>query len=175
MVEASSGTRQIACLAAVACTVSLGLCSQAHALEYQFSDGVTIQFQNTFQYSVLERTSPESPYLAAQVNANDGDNNLKAGIVSNRLDLLTKFDISDDGYGFARVPTVDGSSQCFAECIAATYGGLRRRKIGVQKNRNLRNRVTCRHESAHDEVKGMPDLAISGHGARVRDIELLSD
>lgn len=30
---------------------------------------------------------------------NDGDNNLRAGIVSNRIDLLSKLDISDAGFG----------------------------------------------------------------------------
>jgi hypothetical protein len=52
------------------------------------------------QYSLLERTGPESSVFANNPNENDGDNNLRAGIVGNRFDLLTKFDISDNGYGF---------------------------------------------------------------------------
>jgi hypothetical protein len=72
----------------------------AHAFDYQFDNGVDIRFDNTIQYSVTERTAPESPVFANSANANDGDNNLRAGIVSNRIDLLTKLDISDNGYGF---------------------------------------------------------------------------
>ena len=72
----------------------------SYAYEYTFADGVNVQIQNTFQYSVLERTAPVSPVLAANPNADDGDRNLSAGIVSNRLDLLSKFDISYSGFGF---------------------------------------------------------------------------
>jgi hypothetical protein len=77
-----------------------GLARPARAYEYTFDDGINVQIQNTLQYSVLERTSPESPYLAGEINNNDGDNNLRAGIVSNRFDLLSKLDISDNGFGF---------------------------------------------------------------------------
>ena len=72
----------------------------SYAYEYTFSDGVKIQIQNTIQYSVLERTSPFSSEIVKNVNADDGDRNLAAGIVSNRFDLLSKFDISYQGYGF---------------------------------------------------------------------------
>jgi len=72
----------------------------AVAYEYQFDNGVNVQFINTLQYSVLERTAPESSYFQNSINGNDGDNNLNAGIVSNRFDLLTKLDISYQGYGF---------------------------------------------------------------------------
>jgi len=77
-----------------------GLGRPAQAYEYTFDDGVKVQIQNTLQYSVLERTAPESPYLGGEINNNDGDNNLRAGIVSNRFDLLSKLDVSDNGFGF---------------------------------------------------------------------------
>lgn len=72
----------------------------ARAFNTQLSNGVEIEFDNTLQYSLLERTSPEAPAFEFNPDANDGDNNLRAGIVSNRVDLLTKFDLSDNGYGF---------------------------------------------------------------------------
>lgn len=80
----------------------LSLCAMrpSRAFEYQFNNGVSIQLDNTVQYSVLERTAPESSTFSSAINANDGDNNLRAGIVSNRFDLLTDFGISDNGYGF---------------------------------------------------------------------------
>lgn len=94
-----SGKRLLFISSAVT-TASLLLCIPAHAFDVQTDSGVNIRFDNTFQYSLLERTSPESSYLANDPNNNDGDNNLRAGIVSNRVDLLTHFDISEHGYGF---------------------------------------------------------------------------
>jgi hypothetical protein len=84
---------------------------KAQAYEYTFKDGVKVEFQNTLQYSVLERTAPESSLLGGQINNNDGDNNLRAGIVSNRFDLLSKIDISDDGFGF------DASADSFYDTV----------------------------------------------------------
>jgi hypothetical protein len=72
----------------------------AHAFTYQFPNGIDMQFDNTLQYSVIERTQPESSQLSTDLNVNDGDNNLRAGIVSNRIDLLTKFDVSYNDFGF---------------------------------------------------------------------------
>lgn len=76
------------------------LCHPAHAFDVQLDNGVNIRFDNTMEYSVLERTAPENAYLRNDVNNNDGDNNLHAGIISNRFDLLTKFNINYQGYGF---------------------------------------------------------------------------
>ncbi len=91
-------------LSGVACAALLCASRPAHAFNYTFDNGVDVRFDNTIQYSVAERVAPESPALGGNSsyasNTNDGDNNLRAGIVSNRVDLLTKFDISDNGYGF---------------------------------------------------------------------------
>jgi hypothetical protein len=101
-----------------------GFGGAAQAYEYTFNDGIKVQIQNTLQYSVLERTAPESPYLAGEINNNDGDNNLRAGIVSNRFDLLSKLDVSDNGFG------IDVSADSFYDSVynqntqngdAATY------------------------------------------------------
>ncbi len=99
----SNGKRQVL-MSGVACVSLLCAVHAAKAFDYQFDNGLDVRFDNTIQYSVTERTAPVSPYLGGQTgaaqNTNDGDDNLRAGIVSNRVDLLTKFDISDSGYGF---------------------------------------------------------------------------
>lgn len=82
------------------CIFSLSCVPASKAFQYQFDNGVDIEFNNTLQYSLLERVAPENSVLASNINGNDGDNNLRAGIVSNRADLLTKFDISYSGFGF---------------------------------------------------------------------------
>ncbi len=91
-------------LSGVACVALMCSGHAAHAFEYLFDNGVDVRFDNTLQYSVAERTAPLNSYLGGQAgaaeNTNDGDDNLRAGIVSNRVDLLTKFDISDHGFGF---------------------------------------------------------------------------
>jgi hypothetical protein len=87
-------------LAGIALPTFCALAPTARAGNYMFDNGVEINFDNTLQYSVLERTAPESSYFQNQINANDGDNNLRAGIVSNRFDLLTKFDIKYNDFGF---------------------------------------------------------------------------
>jgi hypothetical protein len=83
----------------------------SQAYEYTFNDGIKIQIQNTLQYSVLQRLAPLSPYFADNPNTDDGDKNLAAGIVSNRFDLLSKFNISDQGYGF------DASADSFYDFV----------------------------------------------------------
>jgi hypothetical protein len=103
--------RRTLLLAGTAIILCQGLGRPAVAYEYTFNDGVQVQIQNTLQYSVLERTAPESPYLAAQYNNNDGNNNLRAGIVSNRFDLLSKLNISYNGFGF------DASADSFYDTV----------------------------------------------------------
>ncbi len=83
----------------------------AKAFEYEFNDGTTINFNNTLEYSVGERTSPESPVFQNNPNLNDGDNNLRAGIISNRIDLLSEFNIAKNGFGF------DGSVDSFYDSV----------------------------------------------------------
>jgi hypothetical protein len=83
----------------------------AHAFDYETDSGVDIRLDNTIQYSVTERVAPLSPYLANIANSNDGDNNLRAGIVSNRFDLLSKLDVSYQGFGF------DASADSFYDTV----------------------------------------------------------
>ena len=87
----------MSCCACFALAATVG---RAKAFDYQFDSGVEVRFDNTVQYSLLLRAAPESSYFANNPNMNDGDNNLKSGVVGNRLDLLSKLDISDNGFGF---------------------------------------------------------------------------
>ncbi len=100
MISLSARTRRYLLASTGACLLMAGSGGAAYAVDFQFNNGVDIRFDNTIQYSLLERVAPESAVLGRALNANDGDNNLRSGIVSNRVDLLTKFDISDNGYGF---------------------------------------------------------------------------
>lgn len=63
----------------------------------------TLRWDNTVKYSLMQRLKDASPTLSAQVpltvNQDDGDNNFKKGLVSNRLDLLTELDLAGPGYG----------------------------------------------------------------------------
>ena len=87
-------------LATTATIFSMGAIKPSHAYQYTFNNGVTVEIQNTAQYTVLERTAPVSQAIISNVNGNDGDQNLAAGIVSNRFDLISKFNISYQNYGF---------------------------------------------------------------------------
>ncbi len=65
-----------------------------------------LRWDTTVKYSLMQRLKDASPILSAQapltVNQDDGENNFKKGLVSNRLDLLTELDLAGPGYG-ARV------------------------------------------------------------------------
>lgn len=92
---------RVALLTGISCMSVLMAAGKARAYTFETDNGIEIRLDNAFQYSVLERTSPESSQLANSPNVNDGDNNLRAGIVSNRVQLNTSFSISKDGFGFA--------------------------------------------------------------------------
>jgi hypothetical protein len=106
-----SGSRRRLLLASCAILSFVVFGHPAEAFEYEFNNGITINFNNTLEYSLVERTSPESPVFENNPNLNDGDNNLRAGIVSNRIDLLSEFNITDNGYGF------DGSIDSFYDSV----------------------------------------------------------
>ena len=84
---------------------------EAKAFEYQFDNGVDVRFDNKIEYSLIERTSPEAAAFQNSPNVNDGDNNLRAGIVSNKFDLITTLDVSYQGFGF------DASAESFYDTI----------------------------------------------------------
>ncbi len=102
-----------ALLCGVACAALMGSNHAAQAFQYRFANGVDIRFDNTIEYSVITRTAPVNRLLGGPTayNNNDGDDNTRTGIVSNRIDVLSQFEISDAGFGF------DGSIDSFYDTV----------------------------------------------------------
>lgn len=61
-----------------------------------------MRWDNTFKYSAAARVRGQSPSLTANINGDDGDRNLDKGLISNRVDLFSEFDVSYQDFG-ARV------------------------------------------------------------------------
>ena len=55
---------------------------------------LSIRWDNTVKYSAGFRVKNRSDTLVADPNQDDGDRNFKWGLVSNRLDLLSEFDLT---------------------------------------------------------------------------------
>src|SRR5215469_7827197 len=62
-------------------------------------DGFDVRWDNTLRYSAAFRLSPPQYALTLNPNGDDGDRNFAAGLVSNRIDLLSEFDASRGDYG----------------------------------------------------------------------------
>src|SRR4051812_38448561 len=76
-------------LAAVVCAGVTGAASWPASAFEIFNGGATqIHWDNTFKYSAAFRLNDPDPALIADPNADDGDRNFRAGVISNRLDLL---------------------------------------------------------------------------------------
>ncbi|GAB3378190.1 DUF1302 domain-containing protein [Lysobacter fragariae] len=89
---------------AIAVAAALGsVTAPAHAVEIETSNpDLKISFDNTVRYTLGVRVEGQDDTIMAQPNANDGDGNFdKGSIVTNRIDLLSEFDIVyKDYYGF---------------------------------------------------------------------------
>lgn len=79
---------------------------QANVYGFQFDtgdSGVAVRLDTTVKYSAATRLRSASAALStsapAAPNQNDGNNNFGRGLVSNRLDLLTEFDVVARNYG----------------------------------------------------------------------------
>jgi Protein of unknown function (DUF1302) len=71
----------------------------ALSAELYAGDGMDLRWDNTVRYSTAMRLSPQNAALLAYGNADDGDRDFAAGIVSNRFDLLSQLDLSLDDFG----------------------------------------------------------------------------
>jgi len=88
-----------ACLGAIIFSLYAG---QAQAFQFKTDNSdLQIRFDNTLTYSAMYRLQNQDPNLIANPNADDGDRNFNKGIVMNRMDLLTLFDIDYKKYGVA--------------------------------------------------------------------------
>ncbi|MES2152588.1 MAG: DUF1302 domain-containing protein [Pseudomonadota bacterium] len=76
-------------LAAALCAIGA---TQAGELETGNPD-LTVRFDNTVKYNYGYRVSKQNDAILKSVNFDDGDRNFDKGMVSNRLDLLSEFDL----------------------------------------------------------------------------------
>ncbi|MGH2568365.1 MAG: DUF1302 domain-containing protein, partial [Bacteroidota bacterium] len=88
--------------AVISCQIGLGvfmatlaLVPTAFALELATDDpDLSLRWDNTIRGTGAFRLKNPSALLTASVNQDDGDRNFKRGLISERLDLLSEFDIS---------------------------------------------------------------------------------
>lgn len=73
---------------------------QALAFEIESDNpDVKMRWDNTIKYSNAFRLKAPSAGLVADPNLDDGDRNFSKGLISNRVDLLSEFDVSYKGFG----------------------------------------------------------------------------
>lgn len=66
-----------------------------------FDNGDTVlRWDNTVGYQTTFRLENRNPLLLRDINADDANRNFSPGVVSNRFDLLSQFDLSRGGFGF---------------------------------------------------------------------------
>lgn len=87
--------RNHAPLAVAAIVTSLGAMPTAQAYEITTDNpDLTMRWDNTLKYSDAWRMHDPSSILTANRNLNDGDANFNKGMISNRLDLFSEFDLT---------------------------------------------------------------------------------
>lgn len=69
------------------------------AAELVNSGDTVVRWDNTVKYSAAYRLGPADNALIQGPNADDGDRNFHAGVISNRLDILSEFDASFGRWG----------------------------------------------------------------------------
>ncbi|MBN1626007.1 MAG: DUF1302 family protein [Deltaproteobacteria bacterium] len=73
---------------------------QAQAFMFKTANtDLKIHFDNTLTYSLMNRLSDQDSDLIASINSDDGNRNFDKGIVMNRMDLFSEFDISYNKFG----------------------------------------------------------------------------
>lgn len=93
--QRAASRRLTAAAAAVGALVAASA-AQAVGIETDNSD-LKIRWDNSVKYSASFRLKDRSPTLIADPNQDDGDRNFNTGLVSNRVDLLSEFDLSYKG------------------------------------------------------------------------------
>lgn len=79
-----------------AVAVAAALCANGAAQGMELDTGnpdLVVRFDNTIKYNYANRVSSQDPAILKAVNSDDGDRNFDKGTVSNRIDLLTEFDV----------------------------------------------------------------------------------
>lgn len=84
----------------IAAMVGLVATPVTQAFEFDTSNpDLKVRWDNSLKYSAAWRVKDRSNALLADVNLDDGDRNFGKGLVSNRLDWLSEFDISYKSVG----------------------------------------------------------------------------
>jgi hypothetical protein len=82
---------------ALALAVAAVLTAAGSARAFEIDTGnedLTVRWDNTFRYNLGFRVQSQDPAILGNVNADDGDRNFKNGsVVTNRLDVLSEFDL----------------------------------------------------------------------------------
>jgi len=80
---------------AFAVGVTMAAIGQAYGFEIVTSnEDLQIRWDNTVRYNLAQRVQGQDSSITGSLNNNDGDRNFKKGsVVSNRLDLLSEFDV----------------------------------------------------------------------------------
>ncbi|MES2260217.1 MAG: DUF1302 domain-containing protein [Pseudomonadota bacterium] len=87
-------TRQPFTLRAVAMAAALCAAGVAQGGEIETGNpDLAIRFDNTIKYNYANRIEKQNENLLKSVNSDDGDRNFGRGTVSNRVDLLSEFDV----------------------------------------------------------------------------------
>lgn len=96
--HARGSPRAMECLVVALAALSV---PAAHAFQFPTdNEDLTIRWDNTLKYSVAQRVKAPSSALTADANTDDGDRNFrKWGLISNRVDLLSEFDVSYRNFG----------------------------------------------------------------------------
>lgn len=95
-----SGRGRIALAIALGAGTALSSVGFVHAAEIDTGNPeVRMRWDNTVKYSTAFRVKDPSSALTAKKNEDDGDRNFQRGLISNRVDLLSEFDVSYRGFG----------------------------------------------------------------------------
>lgn len=132
-------------LSTMAAAVALA-CSGAQAFEFDMGESDTkVRWDNTLKYSTIYRLhNPDSAQLARYVGspAGDGDRNFKKGIASNRIDLLSEFDVVHAGNKGLRISGTGWFDEEYQHGNDNTTGLSHNRSVGSnQYNAETRKAV----------------------------------
>ncbi|MCY1290462.1 hypothetical protein D9M70_396090 [compost metagenome] len=103
-------------LAAVAAALCAGVCGEVSAFEIETgNDDQQVRFDNTVRHNLGYRVEGQESAVLANPNNDDGDRNFKPrSIVTNRIDLLTEFDVVYQQKFGARLSAASWYDQAYA-------------------------------------------------------------
>jgi hypothetical protein len=88
----ASGTLRLTALATA--VLALAPLGEAHAFEFDTgNEDLSVRWDNTVKYNLADRVNKQNDSILRSPNNDDGDRNFNKGIVSNRVDVLSEFDV----------------------------------------------------------------------------------